>query len=59
MTINTDLLVAAPMLQNYLVDKDTGMPLVNGIVTLYKDTARKHFAELTKISDRKPKEIKA
>mgnify|MGYP001608696624 CR=1 FL=1 len=30
-----------------------------GFIEMYKDTARKHFAELTKISDRKPKEIKA
>lgn len=40
MPINTDLLIAAPMLQDYLVDKDTGMPLANGVVTLYKDNAR-------------------
>lgn len=40
MTINTQLLIAAPMLQDYLVNKDTGLPLTNGIVTLYKDTAR-------------------
>lgn len=40
MTINTDLLVSAAMLQDYLVDKDTGMPLVNGIISLYKDTSR-------------------
>lgn len=40
MTINTDLLVAAPMLQDYLVDKDTGLPLVNGLISLYKDNSR-------------------
>ena len=40
MPINTSLLIAAPMLQDYLVDKDTGTPLANGIVTMYKDTAR-------------------
>lgn len=40
MTINTNLLIAAPMLQDYLVDKDTGLPLTNGIITLYKDNAR-------------------
>lgn len=40
MAINTDLLVAAPMLQDYLVDKDTGKPLANGIIYLYKDTSR-------------------
>lgn len=39
-TINTSLLIAAPMLQDYLVDKDTGTPLANGIVTMYKDAQR-------------------
>lgn len=34
------LLVAAPMLQDYLVDKDTGTPLAGGIVTFYKDNDR-------------------
>jgi hypothetical protein len=34
------LLVAAPMLQDYLVDKDTGTPLAGGIVTFYKDNER-------------------
>lgn len=34
------LLIAAPMLQDYLVDKDTGTPLAGGIVTFYKDNAR-------------------
>lgn len=43
MAINNALLVAAPVLQNYLVDKDTGLPLANGIVSLYKDTARQTF----------------
>jgi len=40
MAINPSLLVAAPMLQDYLVDKDSGKPLTNGIVTLYIDTSR-------------------
>jgi hypothetical protein len=40
MAINPNLLVAAPMLQDYFVDKDTGMPLANGLVTLYIDTSR-------------------
>lgn len=40
MAINTNLLVAAPMLQNYLVDKATGFPLAGGIITLYQDQAR-------------------
>ncbi len=39
MAINTDLLIAAPMLQDALVDKD-GLPLSNGIVTLWEDTQR-------------------
>lgn len=43
MTINTDLLVAAPMLQDYFVDKDTGKPLAGGIVSLYRDTARSFY----------------
>lgn len=34
------LLVEAPILQNYLVDKDTGAPLSAGIVTFYKDNDR-------------------
>lgn len=43
MPINTDLLIAAPMLQDYLVDKDTGGPLSNGIVTMYKDNQRQTY----------------
>lgn len=40
MTINPSLLIAAPMLQDYLVDKDSGKPLSGGIVSMYQDTAR-------------------
>lgn len=40
MPINPELLIAAPMLQDYFVDKDTGLPLSAGIVKFYKDTAR-------------------
>jgi hypothetical protein len=43
MTINTALLVAAPMLQDYFVDKDSGAPLSGGVVTCYKDDARTTF----------------
>lgn len=43
MAINPDLLVSAAMLQNYLVDKDTGKPLTNGLITLYKDNARSFY----------------
>lgn len=43
MAIETDLLIAAPMLQDYLVDKDSGFPLANGIVSLYKDNARTFY----------------
>lgn len=43
MTINPNLLVSAAMLQDYLVDKDTGKPLANGLVTLYKDEARSFY----------------
>jgi hypothetical protein len=38
MTINTDLLIAAPMLQDYFVDKSTGAPLAAGVVTCYSNT---------------------
>lgn len=40
MPINTSLLVAAPMLQDYLVDDITGLPLANGTITLYQDNSR-------------------
>jgi hypothetical protein len=43
MTINPSLLIAAPMLQDYLVDKDSGKPLSNGVVSLYKDEARSFY----------------
>lgn len=43
MTINTNLLVSAAMLQDYIVRKDDGFPLANGIVTLYKDNARSFY----------------
>jgi hypothetical protein len=38
--INTNLLVMADMLQDYIVDKTTGDPLSGGIITFYQDTAR-------------------
>src|SRR5579862_9120613 len=40
MPINTSLLIAAPMLQDYFVDKTTGAPLAGGIVKLFQDTSR-------------------
>jgi hypothetical protein len=40
MAIITDLLIAAPMLQDYLVDKDSGLPLSDGVITLYQDNSR-------------------
>jgi hypothetical protein len=40
MAINTELLIAAPMLQDYFVDKTTGTPLAAGIVTCYQDNSR-------------------
>jgi hypothetical protein len=43
MPINPELLIAAPMLQDYFVDKDFGTPLSAGIVTFYEDTARTVF----------------
>jgi hypothetical protein len=39
MTVIDNLLIAAPILQNLLVDK-FGNPLVNGVVTLFQDTDR-------------------
>ena len=39
MPINTDLLIAAPMLQDYLVDKD-GKPMSGGTITMYHDNSR-------------------
>lgn len=43
MAINTNLLIAAPMLQDYFVDKDTGKPLAGGIVSMFVDTARSFY----------------
>ena len=43
MPINPNLLVAAAMLQDYIVRKDDGLPLTNGIITLYKDNARSFY----------------
>lgn len=43
MPINPNLLVAAPMLQDYFVDKDSGIPLSGGIISLYVDTARSFY----------------
>jgi hypothetical protein len=43
MAINPSLLVSAAMLQDYLVDNATGLPMTNGTVTLYKDNSRTTF----------------
>ena len=43
MAINTSLLVSAPILQDYFVDKDTGLPLSGGMIYLYQDNARTTF----------------
>lgn len=40
MAIDPSLLIAAPILQDYFVDKTTGAPLAGGIVTLYQDNSR-------------------
>lgn len=40
MPIDPNLLISAPMLQDYLVDKDTGLPLSNGVITMYQDNSR-------------------
>lgn len=39
MAINTALLIAAPMLQDFLIDKD-GLPMANGTITCYQDNSR-------------------
>lgn len=39
MPINIDLLIAAPMLQDLIVDK-TGVPMANGTITCYQDNSR-------------------
>src|SRR5271155_5775489 len=39
MPINTDLLIAAPILQDALVDRD-GTPMSAGTVTCYQDNSR-------------------
>lgn len=38
--INFSLLVSAPMLQDYLVDNASGLPMANGTITLYQDNSR-------------------
>jgi hypothetical protein len=43
MPINPSLLVSAAMLQDYLVDNATGLPLSDGTITLYKDNSRTTF----------------
>lgn len=43
MSINTSLLIAAPMLQDYFVDKSSGAPLAAGIVTCYQDNSRNTY----------------
>lgn len=40
MTILPELLIAAPMLQDILFDVSTGLPLVDGTITMYEDTSR-------------------
>ncbi len=39
MPIDTALLIAAPILQDYLVDK-TGIPMAGGTITCYHDNSR-------------------
>ena len=39
MPINVDLLIAAPVLQDYLTDKD-GTPMAGGTITCYQDNSR-------------------
>lgn len=37
MSIDNKLLISAPMLQDYLVDKDSGFPMAGGVLTFYQD----------------------
>ena len=39
MSINFDLLIAAPMLQDFIIDKNA-TPLANGVITCYQDDSR-------------------
>jgi hypothetical protein len=43
MAINPALLISAAMLQDYLVDNATGLPLANGTITMYQDNSRTTF----------------
>lgn len=43
MPINPSLLIAAPMLQDYLVDNANGNAMANGTIYLYHDNARTTF----------------
>ena len=40
MPINPSLLIAAPMLQDVLIDDVTGLPMANGTITCYQDNSR-------------------
>lgn len=40
MPINTALLIAAPMLQDYFVDNANGQAMADGVITCYQDNAR-------------------
>ena len=40
MGINQELLIAAPMLQDYLVDNIAGNPMSFGTVSCYRDNSR-------------------
>jgi hypothetical protein len=46
--------VIAPSLEQYYVDKDTGLPLANGEVTFYKDQARTELKPIYTISGSPP-----
>lgn len=46
--------VVAPSLEQYYVDKDTGLPLANGEVTFYKDQARTELKPIYTISGSPP-----
>lgn len=49
--------VAAPSLEMYFVDKDTGLPLSNGVVTFYKDNDRLVLKDVYQLTGSPPYSI--
>ncbi len=53
MPLNPSYMIA-PSLEQYYVDKDTGLPLAKGVVTFYKDQARTVLKPIYTISGSPP-----